>query len=466
MNFQEFVDAVGMPCCVLSVECTPEQSCGEIRILCSNQIYKDMMGPAYYDGMPYYELVPKDNKFEDYCFRAAILRQRMHAYVETTALNAWTDQTMIPLCPPSAPEGAGGADAGRGGTVGYCQYIFEFTRGAEAGRMASVSVSAAETVIKACIELMGKGDFRDSLGKSLDAIMDFAEAKGARIMLVDHKKRQAVVFCDRAAAGYWPERPETGDVITYELIRSWEDMLGVSNCVLVQNPQDMEELARRNPAWAESMTENGVKTLALIPFRRNKTVFGFLYVVNFNVEKAVEVKELVELMSFFLGAEISNQLLLKELDELSRVDALTRLRNRRAMEDRLQEIHPGMPFGVINLDLNGLKTVNDTQGHDAGDRLLIKAAEALNKMFYQEDVFRTGGDEFIVLSPGITRESFERKLERLRESMRKNEELSFALGGFWSGGDVDIPTAFRAADERMYTDKLAYYQRNPDLRKR
>ena len=105
MDFQAFADSVAMPCCVLSVQCTLEHTCGEIRIVCANQPYKETMGPAYYDGMPYYELVPEDKKFEDYCFRSAILGQRMHAYVETAALNCWTDQTIIPLRSPAVPPG-------------------------------------------------------------------------------------------------------------------------------------------------------------------------------------------------------------------------------------------------------------------------------------------------------------------------------------------------------------------------
>ncbi len=462
MNLQQFVDTVAMPCCVLSVHCTPEHTCGEIRILCSNQPYKAAMGPGYYDGMPYHELVPQDNKFEDYCFRAAILGQRMHAYVETRALHAWTDQTLIPL---RAPEPDADGDSGR---TGYCQFIFEFTQLAEPDRMATVSVSAAETVIRACIELMGKGSFHDSLGKCLDAIMDYSEAKGCRIMLADHEQEMAVLLCERTAAGAWPTRTADAaeDVITYSLLCSWEKMIGVSNCILVQNAQDMELLAKSNPVWAESMHTHGVTSLVLIPLQRNQTVLGYLYVLNFNTEKTVEVKELVELMSFFLGSEIANYLLMHKLDTMSRADALTGLKNRRAMEERLRGITPGMPFGVINLDLNGLKVVNDTQGHDAGDRLLVKAAEALSKMFYQDDIFRTGGDEFIVLSPGITRDSFERKLQRLRDSMSKSAELSFALGSFWSGGDVGLQAAFRTADERMYADKRAYYLKNPERKKR
>ncbi len=66
-------DQYKMPCCVMSVEKTPAGTCREIHIIAANEAYKNTMGPKYYDGMPYQELVPQDNKFEDYCFRAAIL---------------------------------------------------------------------------------------------------------------------------------------------------------------------------------------------------------------------------------------------------------------------------------------------------------------------------------------------------------------------------------------------------------
>ena len=114
MDYKKFVDYVHMPCCVMSVEKLPDDRYGEIRIICSNQAYKDTMGPAYYDNMLYYELVPKDNEFEDFVYRAAVLKQRMHSYVETKALGCWTDQTMIPL--ESDDPG-----------MGYCQFIVEFT---------------------------------------------------------------------------------------------------------------------------------------------------------------------------------------------------------------------------------------------------------------------------------------------------------------------------------------------------
>ena len=450
MDHQAFVNCVDLPCAVLSVQRTPAGTCGEIRIAVANQAYKDTMGPGYRDGMIYSDLVPQDNKFEDYCFRAAILKQRMHAYVETQAMDCWTDMTLIPMA--SGPDG-----------LGYCQFIFEFTRQVEAHRMASVSLNTAETVIRACVKLMDSSDFQTNVGDVLKVIMEAAGARASRIMLVDREKRRLINFCERVHGDSRPN-PNT-DALSYDLVQTWEDMIGVSNAVIVQNERDMDALAEKNPAWAQSMRENLVRSLVLIPLRREKHVVGYMYVINFDVSKAVEVKQLVELMSFFLASEIYNHLLLQKLEDLSQVDALTGINNRRAMILRmrvLEACQTPTPYGVINIDLNGLKYANDHRGHEAGDKLLIQVGELLKKVFYHDDIFRTGGDEFIVITSDIDRETFERKARRLCADAEKNG-LSFATGSFWSDGSEDLKAAFARADEMMYADKKAFYDLHPEL---
>ena len=81
-------------------------------------------------------------------------------------------------------------------------------------------------------------------------------------------------------------------------------------------------------------------------------------------------------------------------------------------------------------------------------------------------LYRSGGDEFIVIMDEITKEVFERKVEKLREDVEKNTEVSFAIDSFWSDGSRDIATAFRGADQIMYADKRAYYKRHPQARRR
>ena len=214
------------------------------------------------------------------------------------------------------------------------------------------------------------------------------------------------------------------------------------------------------------MRDNHITSLVLIPLRRGKQVVGYMYVINYDVEKTVEVKELVELMSFFLGSEIYNHILLQKLEELSQVDVLTGAFNRRAMINRIREISAGRhPYGVISIDLNGLKTVNDKEGHEAGDRLLIQAGELFKKVFYQDDVFRTGGDEFVIICSEIDQETFNRKVQRLNKDVKKNG-VACAVGCYWSDSGMDMKTSFRYADEMMYADKKAFYDRNPDLKRR
>lgn len=454
VNFQTFVDMVDIPCCVMSVEKTEKETCGEIRILAANQVYKAIMGPGYHDGMVYHELVPRDNKFEDYCFRAAILKQRMHAYVETKALHSWTDQTLIPLA----------SDSDR---IGYCQFIFEFTREAETERMAAVSVNTANAVVKACLTLIRSENFEASLSEVLRVIMDEAEAKVGQILLIDHENGRAVNLCRVLSADAEPLLDVSVQTITYELLCSWEKLIGVSNAIIIQNEQDMEQIWQLNPEWAESMEKNHVRTLVLVPLRRSKEVIGYLYVLNFNTERTVEVKELVELMSFVLGSEIYNHLLLRKLEEISQIDSLTGIRNRRAMKEKMKILQEnGACYGVVNIDLNGLKVVNDRDGHEAGDRMLIQGSELLSKVFYQEDLFRTGGDEFVVITDGISREAFDRKVERLRRDVAKNANISFAIGDFWTDGTMDMREAFKIADEKMYADKKAFYDRHPEMRRK
>lgn len=442
---------MSVPCAVLSVERDEDGGCGEIRIVCSNQSYKEAMGPAYYDNMIYSELVPKDPKFEDFCFRAAFKKQRMHAYVEVKALDGWIDQIMIPMEPAS--EG-----------LGYCQFLFEYTENAEAGRMASVSMDTAPAAIKACVTLLGAKDFTQGVTQVLSDIIDFSGAFSSRIMLIDHERKLAINFCEAYRNLALIDTSKGTGSIPYETVASWEQMIGVSNNIIVKDARDMDELEKLNPNWVRAMRHYGVGSLALVPLRRAAIIIGYLYVVNFDVSRVVKVKELIELTSFFLSSEISNYLRMNRLEELSTVDALTGLRNRNAMARRIAEIDEGglAPFGLVNVDLNGLKATNDQHGHEAGDELLRKAADILRKAFRQNDLYRMGGDEFLVIAVGISQNEFNRRVALLHDSVRDNPEVSFSIGSVWSDGTTDVSTAYKRADAIMYADKKSYYASHPN----
>jgi diguanylate cyclase (GGDEF)-like protein len=159
-------------------------------------------------------------------------------------------------------------------------------------------------------------------------------------------------------------------------------------------------------------------------------------------------------------AEIDNYLLLRNLKTLSSTDMLTGVLNRNEMNNRVDAISEGresveLPGGVVFADLNGLKVVNDEQGHPAGDQLLKDGASILVEVFGAESVFRAGGDEYVAIVGGITEEGLREKVAAVREVSKRYGNVSFALGCCAFERNEDLRLALHVADERMYANKRA-----------
>ena len=450
MDDHKLTDMFLVPCCVMEVEKNPDGSCGMIRINSGNQAYCETMGPAYYDNMPYYELVPKDAKFEDFCFRAAFENRRLHAYVETKALNSWTDQQLIPL-------------QQRDENHGRCLFLFEFTKQAEPSRMAEVSMETAELVLRSCLLLSKEENFADSLDIVTKDICTAAGADACRIILIDPEHKAVTTLSDAVSGSRMPGRTPS-----YEIVKTWEPIIGVSNEVIIKDRQRMTELAELNPSWVKDMQDNNVETLVLIPLKKIETIIGYLYVTNYDVRKTVEVKEMIEVMSFFLGMEIANNQLRSELEYRYTHDDLTGVRSRSAMialTAQLMREEGTRPFGVVNMDVNGLKLVNDQKGHEAGDQMIVVNVKAMKEIFGSENIYRVGGDEFLAILTGGTKEDFETKVARLRALPKTEGGVNISVGSCWAGTERSTSEALHLADEDMYQEKKQYYKTHTDRRR-
>ena len=113
-----------------------------------------------------------------------------------------------------------------------------------------------------------------------------------------------------------------------------------------------------------------------------------------------------------------------------------------------------------------MKLVNDRDGHLAGDILLKSAAAVLKDTFDDEDIFRVGGDEFLILVTGKDKSGFEELVQKLRDNAEASDTVSLAIGTFFGDASKDIRDAMHLADERMYEDKEEYYRQHPELQKR
>lgn len=149
-------------------------------------------------------------------------------------------------------------------------------------------------------------------------------------------------------------------------------------------------------------------------------------------------------------------------------DVLTGVFNRAYFEEQMQNVAGKKdiePISIIMADLNGLKTVNDRLGHQAGDNFIRRAAEVLKAAFSEnETVARIGGDEFAVLIPKANEEEVANALERIRSLIPLNNkyyqgpELSIALGCATCEAGEALEKTLGRADQHMYKDKDRHYQ--------
>lgn len=148
-------------------------------------------------------------------------------------------------------------------------------------------------------------------------------------------------------------------------------------------------------------------------------------------------------------------------------DSLTGLKNKTAyleVEKRLEEqMRLGRPeFALLMLDVNGLKHVNDTYGHDFGDMLIINACRIICKTFQHSPVFRIGGDEFVVILENTDYakypellDKFQENLEEHNKNARPDTQISIARGiaVYESNTDLVFANVFKRADDAMYQNK-------------
>ncbi len=162
-----------------------------------------------------------------------------------------------------------------------------------------------------------------------------------------------------------------------------------------------------------------------------------------------------------VGLAIENALKYREASQSATEDYLTGLPNARAMFQRLDDElsrarRDRKPLALLVCDLNGFKAINDTRGHLEGNRILKEVAAVLREHSREYDLAaRMGGDEFVVVFPGLEKEHVERRIETLREEVNKiADEVSLSIGAsyFPADGD-DAEQLLVEADGRMYLDK-------------
>lgn len=224
---------------------------------------------------------------------------------------------------------------------------------------------------------------------------------------------------------------------------------------------DLEQ-ERGQPSY-EMLKAQQVWRLLAVPLMKGGAVVGFLGVDNPRAH--YDDATLLASIQFFVTNSLDRKKQQAYLEKLSYRDMLTGLYNRNRYIERLEAYKQvqDQQIGAIYIDLNGLKKVNDEQGHRAGDELIVRAAGTIAGIF-AEDAYRVGGDEFVVILLDVSREEFARKTEQLRRQMQENS-VDASIGGVWQASTENLEDLLRRADENMYREKKRYYSQADAARK-
>ena len=247
---------------------------------------------------------------------------------------------------------------------------------------------------------------------------------------------------------------------------SWEKRLAEGDTIA----GNINEFPQREQ---KTLIEKKIKSIALIPIFSDQVLWGYMAFQFYVLEKTWSENEIGSLCTAarIFGAGISRVDAETRLTHLATHDFLTNLPNRMLLEDRFEQAvaraeRSNKKFGVIAIDLDKFKQVNDTYGHPFGDKVLVEIAWRLSETIRTSDTCaRVGGDEFTVLAEGINhKKDLARVMEKLAQALAEPLQINgntlkvtASMGAsLYPDHGYEMEPLMNAADIALYQVKGAY----------
>lgn len=241
-----------------------------------------------------------------------------------------------------------------------------------------------------------------------------------------------------------------------EICENWYRIFEEGKYVQIQ---DIEEMRLSDPLQYENLKRQKIHSIVIMPIYDAEKIIAFYGVDNPPAFSLEYTSGMLQIMGSFLKSCIRRRNLIRRLEDLSYKDALTQLGNRFAMDKYVRQITPEQSVGVVYCDVTGLKGVNDTLGHKAGDDLILRASACLEQVFADYGIFRIGGDELLVLCAQIDQDTLAERMRQL-ECLTAENDVNIAVGVIWQDrADTHLEELLQEAEKRMYEDKAEYYKK-------
>lgn len=334
----------------------------------------------------------------------------------------------------------------------YCGfYITKVRRISKKSNEFEKDLNVSHTLIQCVRKLSNSTNQKVAIEDILKTICEFYQAERCYVLDLDFEKKQTNSIYEYGN--------RNDDVHIDNMVR-----LCLENMDLVQRFFENQksyyiedvtrEISKTSPIYSSFISQK-IHSIILVPFVDNHQIKGVFAVDN--PKQNYYQKDFLESLCFFIETAMTREKEKKHLQNLSYVDSLTYAQNRNHFNEylkknRCKELHF---VGVIYLDLNGLKEINDKMGHLAGDTLIISASYVLQEIF-ADNLYRIGGDEFVVIEQDVLESEFMSKYNKLLVRM-KELEISVATGYIWKERCLNLSEILQEADQKMYEDKKRYY---------
>lgn len=344
----------------------------------------------------------------------------------------------------------------------YCGfYIKKVRRISLKSHELSEDLNVSNTLIQCVRILSNSADQKRSIDEILQIICEFYQAQRCYVLDLDMDNKKT--------NGIYEYGKQYDDIHVENMVRLCLEHMDLVN-QFFENQKSYyiddvtNEISVTSPIYS-SFIQQKIHSIIVVPFMDDKQINGVFAVDN--PKQNYYQKDFLESLCFFIKTAMAREKEKAKLKNLSYVDSLTYAQNRNHFneyieQNRNKELHS---LGVIYLDLNGLKEVNDKMGHIAGDTLIITASYVLQEIFL-DNSYRVGGDEFVVIEQDVSELLFFDQYSKLLNRM-KELEISVATGCVWKEACINLSEILQEADQKMYEDKKHYYSlAENDRRKR
>lgn len=320
----------------------------------------------------------------------------------------------------------------------------------QSNKQTKEKLEIASTLNNCVKELSNTTNDALAINNLLKIVSDYFHSDRSYIFLIDYDNQVVNNIYEYCHPNVQPQINNLQNV-PLDTISEWMVYFERQEPYYMKNIQDVKQ----TKAY-DVLDDQDITSLLAVPLVENNKIIGLLGVDN--PREHSEDSTLLTAIQFFITKALQRKNEKEYLEYLSYRDSLTGLFNRNRYIELLNEskgIHL-KNTGVAWIDINGLKEVNDNNGHSAGDDLITSVTNVINLIF-QDKAYRTGGDEFAIISIGINENTFKQLIDDLNQAFM-NKDISCSIGYLYQDEVSNLENIMKQADAKMYQQKQKYYE--------